>query len=436
MSMESQVFEIEIGTLVYGGDAIGRLPDGRAVFVPFALPGERVRIQIVEEKARHAHAELLEVLDASDQRIKPRCLHFGLCGGCQYQHMSYKDQLIVKMQIVREQMQRLAGITDLPLRPIVPSPSPWNYRNNMQLHQTPEGKLGYFTNSQPRVFAISECHLPEMELNDVWPRLDLEAIPGVDRIELRLDARDEVLMVMESTDPMELPEMELEMPLSVVHLSEAGSIVMAGEDHAIMQVLDRPFYLSAGSFFQVNTPQAGAMVQYLLDKLPLATHPVILDVYCGVGLFSAFLAPKARQLIGVEYSPAACQDFALNLDEFDHVEIYQGTAEDVLPGLKIQPDIIVVDPPRAGIQPRALDTIVKMQAATIAYVSCDQATLARDAKRLLANGYTMLEITPFDLFPQTAHIESVSIFKRTGEPASTETRDRASRPANKRRRWK
>jgi 23S rRNA (uracil1939-C5)-methyltransferase len=412
MKEKNGSIQVEIQSLVYGGDGLGRLPDGRAVFVPFVLPGERVRIRIIEDKPRHARAELIAVLEPSPQRIQPRCLHFGICGGCQYQHTPYEQQLMIKTEIVREQLQRIGDFRDPPVHQTIPSPAPYYYRNNLQLHLTFDGKLGYYEARLPRVFAISECHLPETDLNDVWPRLEMEKFPGLERIELRLDASGDVLLVLESSQPEELPEMELDMPLSVVHLSPAGPIVMAGDDHAVMQVLGRPFYLSAGSFFQVNTPQAENVVQYLLDHLPLRTDSIIMDIYCGVGLFSAFLAPRVGRLIGIESSPSACQDFATNLDEFENVELYEGAAELILPQLNVHPDIILVDPPRAGIHKEVFDAIVGLHPHTLAYVSCDPATLARDLKRLHRAGYELLSVQPFDMFPQTAHVESVVLITR------------------------
>ena len=147
-------------------------------------------------------------------------------------------------------------------------------------------------------------------------------------------------------------------------------------------------------------------------NLRVSSSTLLLDIYCGVGLFSAFFAPKVKQVIGIEISPAACEDFAINLDEFDNVELYEALAEDVLPQLNIRPDIVIVDPPRAGLDKKALDAILTLNPKTLAYISCDPSTLARDAARLIAGGYTLLEVTPFDLFPQTYHIECISIFER------------------------
>jgi 23S rRNA (uracil1939-C5)-methyltransferase len=220
------------------------------------------------------------------------------------------------------------------------------------------------------------------------------------------------MFILES-DEIEAPELELEAGISVVHLTEEDALVMAGEDHIAMQVLDRTFYVSAGSFFQVNTVMAEQMVEHLLENLSLPTK-TILDVYCGAGLFSAFLAPKCERLIGIEASPSACEDFAVNLDEFDHVELYEGAAEDVLPSLVSRianPNYILLDPPRSGVDKVALDGIRELAPPLIAYVSCDPSTLARDAARLVAGGYRLVDVTPFDMFPQTYHIESISLFE-------------------------
>jgi 23S rRNA (uracil1939-C5)-methyltransferase len=146
--------------------------------------------------------------------------------------------------------------------------------------------------------------------------------------------------------------------------------------------------------------------------LQLASEDTVLDVYAGVGLFSAFLAPGVRRLVGIESSPIACDDFAFNLDDYDNVELYQGTAEEVLPGLDANPQAILVDPPRAGIDRHAMDGILSLKPAVLVYVSCDPATLARDARRLVEGGYRLLQVTPFDLFPQTYHIESISFWDR------------------------
>jgi 23S rRNA (uracil1939-C5)-methyltransferase len=404
-------YDISLTTLTYGGDAMGRLEDGRAVFVPFGLPGERVRVRVMEEKRGFARAELVDVLEASPERIAPRCIHFGVCGGCHYQNLPYEEQLQAKTEILRDQLARIGRIENPPVRDMVASPSPWNYRNHVQFHLTEEGKLGYMTAGIPRVFAISECHLPEGSINSFWPQLEFEPGIEIERISLRSGMDDELMLVLESDAP-EPPELEIEAGISATHVFDGNTVVIAGNDHVMIRVLDHDFKVSAASFFQVNTAMAGKMVQYILSNVLGSPSLTLLDVYCGVGLFSAFLAPKCERVIGIESSPSACEDFAFNLDEFENVELYEGLAEDVIPHLDVQPDVVLVDPPRAGLEKRVVDGLLKLSPRMIAYVSCDPSTLARDVARLIHGGYQLKQVTPFDLFPQTFHIESISIFER------------------------
>jgi 23S rRNA (uracil1939-C5)-methyltransferase len=408
-----RVFEVELSTSTYGGEVLGRLPDGRAVFVPFALPGERVRVGLVEEKQRYARAELLEVLEASPERATPLCAHFGVCGGCHYQHMPYPKQLEAKAEILRDQLERIGKISDPPVEPTVASPRAYYYRNHIQFDLTEEGHLGFHEALSKRVFPIQECHLPVESINEVWPRLDIEPTSGLQRVSLRSGVNADVLMLLESEDPL-LPEFSIEaLPVSVAHSGPAGIQVLAGSDHVVIGVLGRPFRVSAGSFFQVNTPMAEKLVEHLLNYLSLEPNDTVLDVYAGVGLFSAFLAPKVERLVAIEAASTACDDFVVNLEEFDNVDLYEGAAEEIVPILEVQPGLIVVDPPRNGIDKIALDGILELGPAVLAYVSCDPATLGRDARRLTVGGYRLVQVTPFDLFPQTYHIESVSFWERT-----------------------
>ena len=405
--------EVEITGMVFGGDGLGRLADGRAVFIPYVLPGERVLVELVEEKRGHARARLVNLLETAETRIHPRCPHFGVCGGCHYQHIPYEEQLRIKEGIVREQLMRIAGIPNPPVQPIVPSPSPWNYRNAVQFHLDPQGRLGFQETGSHRVVAIRECHLPQEAINLIWPQFEIEPLAGLERIDLRAGAGDELLFTLEG-DGEEMPEFSVDFPISAVYLGPAGSMVLAGDDGLVMEVLGKPFQVSAGSFFQVNTPQAGAIVKHLQDHLPLTSETTLVDVYCGVGLFSAFMAPRVKRCIGIELSESACGDFAINLDACDNVELYVGAAETVLPALNLTADVVLVDPPRTGMERNALDAIVAMAPHTLAYVSCDPSTLARDVKRLVATGYQLSEVTPFDLFPQTYHIETVTLMERVG----------------------
>ena len=196
----TEEFNVELTTAVYGGDCLGRLPDGRAVFVPFAMPGERVRVRLVEEKRGHARAELLEVVKPASQRRTPRCRHFGLCGGCHYQHIPYAEQLAMKTAILRDQLERIGGMHAPPVEACVPAPQEFNYRNYIQFHLTAEGLPGYFQADGRQVFAVEECLLPEAALDGLWPQLQFESEAGISRVGLRAGLEEDVQIILESED--------------------------------------------------------------------------------------------------------------------------------------------------------------------------------------------------------------------------------------------
>jgi 23S rRNA (uracil1939-C5)-methyltransferase len=353
-----------------------------------------------------------EILSSSPDRIDPRCPHFSDCGGCHYQHLPYKNQLQLKRAVLIDQLQRVGRIDQPQVNEMVPSPSCWNYRNHVQFHMTGSGELGFMRHRTNVVVPIQECHLPEENINQIWPILDIELIPGLDRISLRSgEEGQDVLIVFESSDPHPI-EFSVDLPLSAVHQGPAGDVILAGDDFTVIEVKDTPFVVSAGAFFQVNTLMAELMVDHLLEVLPLNTESVLLDIYCGVGLFSVFIAPLVKKVVGIESDPKAGEDFLYNLAGFDNVQLYDVSAESILPELKLSPNIIILDPPRTGISKSVMDSVVKLTPEVIAYVSCDPATLARDAGRLSAKGFYLKESTPFDMFPQTYHIESVNIFQR------------------------
>ncbi len=407
-----QDFIVTLDKLVYGGKAMGRLPDGRAVFVPYGLPGETVRLRLTKEARRHAKGQLLEVLSSAPRRIAPRCPHFGDCGGCHYQHLPYDAQLQAKEAIVRDQLQRIGKVKAPPMQAIVPSPAAWHYRNHVQFHQAKDGRLGFVRATGESVLPVTTCLLPMQPIADFWPQIDLEPLPGLERLSLRADSRGELMLTFHAP-PDALPQVVSEAGVSIAHVSQGEVLILAGEEYLVFEVLGREFYVSPGAFFQVNTPLAETLIRRLLEMVTLPAD-LILDVYSGGGLFSAFLAPHCRQLIAIEASPAACRDFALNLDEFDHVSLYEAPAEMVLPALDVHPDLAVVDPPREGLHPAVLDALVRAAPREIAYISCDPATLARDVARFARQGYALQTLIPFDFFPQTYHIETLSLFRRKG----------------------
>ena len=193
---------------------------------------------------------------------------------------------------------------------------------------------------------------------------------------------EDMMLILKSSDPQAMEFSVENLPVSLVQVGAYGSIVLAGSDYVVMEVLGRQFKVSASSFFQVNNLQAQAMIRHLTDHLPISSEMTVVDAYCGVGLFSAFLAPKVKRLVGIEVSPNACEDFSTNLDEFDQVELYEAPVEDVVLNVDFHADMIILDPPRAGLGAKTVAGIITQGAAHLAYVSCDPATLARDGKQL------------------------------------------------------
>jgi 23S rRNA (uracil1939-C5)-methyltransferase len=406
------IIEIKIDRLAYRGDAIGKLPDGRVVFIPYAIPGELVRVKLVEDKPRYVRAELMEVVEASDERVLPRCQHFGVCGGCHYQHMNYPAQLKAKAGILHEQLERIGNIKEIPSVVVKASPEAWYYRNHIQFHLTDQGKLGFkkaFTNLP---FPIGECHLPEAEINQLWPQIEIKSFRGIDRVGLRLGVDQDVMLILEGSGPPTI-DLNLDRPtLSVVHVSASGNKTLAGRGYILMEVSGKRFRVSPTSFFQINTGQASAIIKQCINDVHLTQNMTVLDVYSGVGLFSAFIAPMVKRLVGIELSPEACADFSYNLNEFDNVELYEAKANQVLGSIQFTPDLIFMDPPRAGLGMETVHAVLAQGAERLVYISCDPATLGRDGKQLALGGYSLSKIYMFDMFPQTYHIESLSVWEK------------------------
>jgi 23S rRNA (uracil1939-C5)-methyltransferase len=408
---DSQIVEIVLENPAYGGDTIGRLPDGRVVFVPFAIPGEKVRIRLVTNKKKYARGELVEILEPSPLRIQPRCQHFTTCGGCHYQHVAYAQQLELKGRILRDQLERIGRIENPIIEPVIPSPKMFNYRNHVQFKISRSNKPGFFRADKNGILEIDECHLPDEKINQVWPLLDIDPETGVSSLSLRLGAAEDILMILESSHLFDAEFNVESLPVSVVHLSPEGSQVLAGSPHTIMQVKGREFQVSAESFFQINIPLVEEMIALIEERIP-AGAGLLLELYSGVGLFSAFLADKVSELIAVEASESAGEDFAINLDQFDNVELYQGSVDKIIPLLDLAPEIVLLDPPRTGVKKGALERLIALNPELIIYISCDPATLARDGKILTEGGFVPEKFVPFDFFSQTFHIETLSFWSR------------------------
>ncbi|MEJ2561092.1 MAG: TRAM domain-containing protein [Anaerolineales bacterium] len=260
------IIDLQLSGSAYGGEAFGRDEDGRMTFVAFALPGETVRVEIVDARKSWARARLVEVLEASPERIDPRCPHFTECGGCHYQHAPYDTQLKIKAGILRDQLVRIGGFEAPPTRSIVPSPSPWNTRNQLQFSLADDGRLGFMAASTNDVVPIRECHLPLPEIDEVWPRIDAAERFDLERIILRTGTDGEVLIALQSELEPEL-DISIDLPASLVWLGPQGVTVIAGNEYLAYDVLDQRFRVSARSFFQVNSLLLDELVRLVLRAI-------------------------------------------------------------------------------------------------------------------------------------------------------------------------
>jgi 23S rRNA (uracil1939-C5)-methyltransferase len=443
---------LSIEKLIYGGDGLARTPagaDGRsmAVFVPFVLPGERVEAEIRQEKPGFARGSVAQWIEASPDRVEARCPYFRQCGGCHYQHIPYERQLQCKAEILRETLQRIAKIKiELKSEIRLHASPPWNYRNRtrLQVRTAPEFALGYFRFGSHEFLPVRECPVGSPLLNRVMARLlelrGLSCPAVVEEIELFADAADERLLAWafcgreaDKRDLLrwaealerELPEisgvtffssrrrsserrsserrLEDEAPIDPTSLAQSGAKTIR------YRTKNHEYQVSAGAFFQVN--------RYLVDELVSvvtgnARGDVALDLYAGVGLFSAALARSFHHILGVEASLTSHGDFVQNVPA--NVKAAGARTEDYLRSRPVRkgPDLVVLDPPRTGAGKVVTRSLVELGAPRVRYVSCDPATLARDLAPLLAAGYHIEEAHLFDLFPETFHIESVMLLAR------------------------
>jgi len=410
----NEPFTIELTGMANGGPALGR-HEGRVVFVPYALAGETVRAEISDDRERYAFARLLEVLEPSPDRVEPPCPYFGPrgCGGCQWQHISYEAQLRFKAEIMADQLERIGGVADASVLPPAPDSTGWAYRNHAQLHPAVGGGLGFRATGSDDVVTVDECLILHPLLGELLGALDLE-LPNLSRLSIRAGtATGETMIIFETEDDVP-PGLELDLPVSCVQLlSDGRHANLIGSNFIHETVANRSYRISAPSFFQINSPQAAVLLEKVLGYVNLQPDETVLDAYCGVGLFTAQLAPAAGLVVAIEVSAAAVDDLMENTAEFENVQIIEGSLEEALPELDIPFDVAVIDPPRSGIDRHALDALTeRSRPERIVYVSCDPATLARDAKRLIRTGYELREVQPVDMFPQTHHVESVACFER------------------------
>ncbi len=413
-------FELELTAMAHGGSALGRW-QGRTVFVPYTIPGEIVAVRPVAERGRVIFAEGMQLIDASADRVYPRCPHFGpgRCGRCQWQHIDYAAQLLLKQDVLADQLARVGDFDEADVRPVIASPQQWAYNHHMTLEAAPGGQFGFLaaqalptSDDTPPLAVIEECHILHPALLDLYYTLDLD-FPGVRRLRLQIGSGGDPMMIFTVASEDDAPELLMDLPASVnLILPDNEPINLVGDSHTRYTIGERSFRVTAGSDFRANVSQLDHLAALVLELAAPASGDAVLDLYGGVGFFGAFLAPHCALLTVIESYPPAATDADSNLEDFDHVDIIEGSVEDILPELDDAYDIAVLDPPAAGLSRDALDALDAASIRRLVYVSSDPATLARDLKRLVAKGYRLGAIHPIDLNPQTYYIDAVAVLER------------------------
>jgi len=402
MAQPQTNLEVTIEKLIYGGDGLARL-NGQVALTPFVLPGERVVVEVVERKSGLLRSKLLEVRDASTDRVAPPCPHFTHCGGCHYQHAGYEAQLALKRDILAETLRRVGKI-EPPAEIRVIAAEPFNYRNRVQLHIRGM-QLGYLEAHSNRLSPIEQCPISSPRINEViatlremlrdarWPKF-------VQSIEMFSDETQVQLNVLETDRPVARRFFEW--------CSEKlpGLVPGALDYRAAGEV----YRVSGGSFFQVNRHLIDRMAELAIGNVQGETA---LDLYAGVGLFSLPLAKRVAKVTAVESGSAAIRDLQANAERAGvAMDARQSSVDAFLESLTSAPDFVLADPPRAGLGKTVVAHLGRLRPPRLTIVACDPATLARDLTGLTNGGYRIDGMTMIDVFPQTFHIEAIVQLKR------------------------
>ncbi|WP_408895073.1 23S rRNA (uracil(1939)-C(5))-methyltransferase RlmD [Paenibacillus taichungensis] len=453
---------IDIIGMNHDGEGVGRA-NGYTLFVQGALPGETVRVRVMKTKKQYGYAKLLEIVKASPDRVSAPCPIYDQCGGCQIQHMSYAGQLAWKRQLVVDNLQRIGKLNVLVedeegaeqqgirVLPTMGMDEPWRYRNKAQVPiGAAEGGLvgGFYAKGSHRIIDMDTCLIQHEHNDEVVAKVkeigshfgisayNEETGRGLLRhVVVKKAFRTGEMMLVLVTNGRDIPHKDAWIGSIREAIPHVASIcqnvnkkqtnvifgdetrVLWGRDVIYDYIGDVQFAISARSFYQVNPVQTEVLYGKTVEYAGLSGKETVIDAYCGIGTISLFLAQHADQVYGVEIVPEAIEDARSNamLNDMKNVKFEVGASEDVIPRWKeqgIEADVIVVDPPRKGCDPRLLDTILEMKPERVVYVSCNPSTLARDLRVLEDGGYRTVEVTPVDMFPHTVHVESVAVLVR------------------------
>ena len=448
---DNKIIQVTIEDLAFDGKAVAHL-DGKVVFLNGGLPGEEVEALVIKSKPRYNQAIVKRIITRAPERIDAICEHFDVCGGCTWQDLDYQRQLHFKQKQVRDCLERLGHLEDTEVLPIIGSDNQFFYRNKMEFSfgQPDDGDftLGlHHRGCYDAIFDINQCHLQSEISNRLvswfreWVRQQQIPVYHVHRHEgmmrffmIRTTSFTDQVMVNIITNYGEIPEVEAMVSHMTTAIPEITTIVhnqngqksniATGEIESVLygpgyieeELMESRFRIRSNSFFQTNSRQAEVLYRQGFEMLKATPTDRVLDLYCGTGTIGLLLAPKVAEVIGVELVADAVADARFNAGRngVSNISFFEGNVKDLLRSGSLGEgfDTIIVDPPRAGINPKAIKQLIALGAPKVLYISCNPATFARDADKLCESGYHLPSVQPVDMFPHTMHIELVGLFTR------------------------
>jgi 23S rRNA (uracil1939-C5)-methyltransferase len=450
---KKDIVELTIADLAYGGTSVAKV-NGFVVLVYGGIPGDVVKAEITKKKSNYAEAKVLQIVKESELRTKPVCLHFGFCGGCTWQNLKYEEQLKFKARQVKQSLKHIGNFDDPPVQDALGSEDEFYYRNKMEYAFSPHPEKKLILGLHPRkrfdmVFDLKKCFLQSETANKIVDSArefardkNLSAYNRKDQsgllryLMIREGKNTDMTMVNLVTYQGDFPTAKEFSKSLFSNFPSVKSIVrninpklaqiargeteevLGGERVITERLGEFTFEISSNSFFQTNSRQAEKLYGVILDMAELQGDEEVLDLYCGNGTISIFLSSRAKKVIGVETVEEAVQNAKRNADlnEVNNCEFIRGETKKVLKDFELEnrvPHLVVIDPPRAGLHPRGIKSLLSLRPPQIVYVSCNPTTLARDLKIFCEQDYKLKNVQPVDMFPHTYHIESVAKLTRT-----------------------
>ena len=410
--MKEEIIKIE--KFDHQGRGIGKIND-RIVFVPYSIPGDEVKIKIVKEKKNYCEAVVIDYIKKDSKHIKNDCPYYKICGGCDLRHINYEEQLNFKENKVKEIIKKFSHLENIKFNNIIPSENQNNYRNKISLKV--DNKLSLNKKNTHEFVEIESCKLGSKKINEIISEINTHNLECIDNVVIRSSYFTDDMMIVfyvKKGYKFDINIDNLKEKVKTIVVKEIDRLnIITGDGNIFERLNNLSFKISCTSFFQVNSLQTLNLYNLVLDECKLSGKEMVYDLYCGTGTIGIFLSKYAKKVVGIEINEEAVKDARENvkLNGINNCEFYSGDVSDFIKVQKEEADVIVVDPPRSGLDNITINNIIRLNPKRLIYVSCDPVTLARDLN-LLKEKYEICEITPVDMFPQTFHVESVCVMER------------------------